>query len=375
MTGSIDMKMKKTVLSLSLASLLASTVVAAEDEEAKPFRWYIGGGGGVGKMEPDPENGAPGLESSSDIGIKLYGGVDLHDKFSVEGYYANLGEAGIAGSDDISYQVYGVSGLWYFHNLKGGRARDRREGINLFGSAGIGALDTSSNTPTDQKNDYHLHYGGGVEVFWKDGMSLRGEVTTYDEDAHLYSVSLVKRFGELPDDSAKRDADSGAGAGGGVNTALIVPAPVPDDADRTDTDRDGVWDIDDQCPNTPLGSTVDTAGCHFGGVLAGVNFEFNSATLTHQARIVLDGVAQEMEKYPKVRVEVQAHTDSIGSSNYNLNLSQRRALSVVDYLAMRNIDRRRLIAKGYGSSRPISSNYTDEGRRRNRRVEFVVLGK
>ena len=373
MTGSIDMKMKKIVLSLSLAGLLAPTVAAAEDE-SKPCRWYIGGGGGIGKMEPAPQGNAPGLDSTSDIGFKLYGGADLNDKFSVEGYYANLGDAGISNSDDISYQVYGVSGLWYFHNLKGGRARDRREGINLFGSAGIGKLDTGSDTPTDQKNDYHLHYGGGVEVFWKDGMSLRGELTTYDEDAHLYSVSLVKRFGVLPDDSAGRDAGNGADVGG-VNTALIVPAPVPDDADRTDTDGDGVWDIDDQCPKTPLGSTVDAAGCHFGGVLAGVNFEFNSATLTQQARIVLDGVSQEMEKYPKVRVEVQAHTDSIGSSNYNLGLSQRRALSVVDYLAVRGIDRRRLIAKGYGSGRPISSNYTDEGRRRNRRVEFVVLGK
>lgn len=363
------MKMNKALVPLSLALLASSGMALAEEY---PSRWYAGGGMGIGKMEPESESTAPDLNDSTDIAIKAYGGYDLTKDISIEGYYANLGEAGVEGSSDIRYQVFGVSGLWYFTNLDGERARDRREGFNLFGSAGVGKLKTStSDTKTELENDFHVHFGGGAELYWKDGMSLRGEFTTYDEDAHLYSLSLVKRFGELPDENA--EADSGTGEG--INTALIVPAPVPDDADQTDSDNDGIPDIEDQCPNTPANADVDASGCHFGGVLAGVNFKFNSAELTPQAKIVLDGVAQEMVRYENVRVEVEAHTDSIGSSNYNLKLSQRRALSVVDYVVSRGVDRRRLIAKGYGSSRPIASNYTEEGRRRNRRVEFTVLGK
>jgi outer membrane protein OmpA-like peptidoglycan-associated protein len=368
------MKTNKILTALPLLALALPIAAQAEEDNS---RWYIGGGMGIGKMEPSRENTAPNLGKSTDIAFKGYAGYDINTDFSVEGYYADLGKADVTNSDDIQYQVYGVSGLWYFLNLNGENTEERREftrkreGLSLFASAGIGKLRTSTNgTKTDEKHSYHVQFGGGAELYWKDGMSFRGEFTTYDEDAHLYSLSLVKRFGSL--DGAN---GNGTGNGNAINTTLIVPAPVPDDADLTDTDGDGIPDIDDQCPNTPRNADVDASGCHFGGVLTGVNFKFNSAELTDQAMIVLDGVAQEMVRYPKVRVEVEAHTDSIGNSNYNLKLSQRRALSVVDYVVTRGVDRHRLIPKGYGSSRPIASNYTEEGRRRNRRVEFTILGK
>jgi len=75
---------------------------------------------------------------------------------------------------------------------------------------------------------------------------------------------------------------------------------------------------------------------------------------------------------PELNVEIQGHTDSIGSAAYNLNLSQRRADAVKAYLISQGVNASTLTAKGYGKTKPISSNETAEGRAQNRRVEFEV---
>ena len=80
-----------------------------------------------------------------------------------------------------------------------------------------------------------------------------------------------------------------------------------------------------------------------------------------------------MKRYPDLSMEIAAHTDNMGSFEYNMNLSQRRAQSMVDYLVERGIAAERLIGKGYGESRPIASNTTEEGKMLNRRVEFIIL--
>jgi OOP family OmpA-OmpF porin len=87
----------------------------------------------------------------------------------------------------------------------------------------------------------------------------------------------------------------------------------------------------------------------------------------------LDEIALELTQYDKLKLEVQAHTDYFGSRSFNLDLSQKRAQSVVDYLVSKGISSERLEAKGYGEVQPIASNETIEGRSMNRRVEFVVL--
>lgn len=74
-----------------------------------------------------------------------------------------------------------------------------------------------------------------------------------------------------------------------------------------------------------------------------------------------------------VEIEISGHTDSRGQDNYNLNLSQGRSQSVVDYLISKGIDINRLTAHGYGESKPIDTNDTEEGMANNRRVEFTVL--
>jgi outer membrane protein OmpA-like peptidoglycan-associated protein len=108
-------------------------------------------------------------------------------------------------------------------------------------------------------------------------------------------------------------------------------------------------------------------------VLHGVNFENGRATLLPEARAVLDVVAQSLVDNPEVRLEIAGHTDSRSPAEYNLWLSEERAKAVRDYLIERGVAADRLVAKGYGLSRPIAPNDSPAGRARNRRVELMRL--
>ncbi len=105
-------------------------------------------------------------------------------------------------------------------------------------------------------------------------------------------------------------------------------------------------------------------------VLHGVNFEFDSARLTPNAKTVLREVAERLQAYPNSEVEIGGHTDSTGSASYNQTLSERRAASVRDFLIDQGVDPGRLTAVGYGASRPVAENGTEQGRERNRRIEM-----
>lgn len=131
----------------------------------------------------------------------------------------------------------------------------------------------------------------------------------------------------------------------------------------------------DQCPNTPAGVQVDAVGCPIKGsiTLEGVNFEYNSAALTVASNAPLDAVADGLKKHPRVKVEIQGHSDSTGSLAYNIKLSQKRADSVRDYLVHSGVNADQLVTKGYGPTKPVASNKTAEGRAQNRRVVMFVI--
>jgi len=110
-------------------------------------------------------------------------------------------------------------------------------------------------------------------------------------------------------------------------------------------------------------------------VLVGVNFEFNKARLTPESYPILFYAVQNLNENPDTKVEIQGHTDNIGSEQYNMKLSEERAQTVRDYLVAKGIDPSRLTVKGYGESMPVTDNSTPEGRSLNRRIEFKVLEK
>jgi outer membrane protein OmpA-like peptidoglycan-associated protein len=108
-------------------------------------------------------------------------------------------------------------------------------------------------------------------------------------------------------------------------------------------------------------------------VLKGVNFAFNSAELTPQSKGILNEWVARIKSDTTIRVEVAGHTDNIGSDAYNQQLSQRRAKSVVDYFVSQGVSVDRLKAVGYGKTKPVASNKTEEGRAENRRVELHIF--
>lgn len=108
-------------------------------------------------------------------------------------------------------------------------------------------------------------------------------------------------------------------------------------------------------------------------ILEGVTFITDSAELTGESRETLDRTAASLRTWREVRVEVGGHTDSVADDAYNMELSQRRAETVRSYLIRSGISARRLQARGYGETRPISSNETEAGRARNRRVELTRI--
>ena len=108
-------------------------------------------------------------------------------------------------------------------------------------------------------------------------------------------------------------------------------------------------------------------------LLNNVFFDFDKATLTSESMPELERLVSFLNKQAGVRVQISGHTDSVGTAEYNLALSQARAQAVVDYLIAQGVSPARLVARGYGKVVPVQSNDTEYGRSRNRRVEFTIL--
>lgn len=106
-------------------------------------------------------------------------------------------------------------------------------------------------------------------------------------------------------------------------------------------------------------------------VLEGVNFDFDESTIRPEDQAIIDKDVATLEQWGKVNIEVAGHTDSRGSDEYNMALSQRRADAVRNHLIKKGIEADRLTAVGYGESQPVADNATDEGRFKNRRVELI----
>ncbi len=200
----------------------------------------------------------------------------------------------------------------------------------------------------------------------------------------------------VDENGCERDSD-GDGVVDRLDQCPDTPAgtQVGENGCPLDSDGDGVLDAEDECPNTPAGAKVLANGCALVGdcrkprageqvdengcaveqkfILRGVKFEFDSDRLTPQAMEILNEVAATLQAYPDVQVELEGHTDSIGTDAYNLGLSKRRANAVKTYLVGRGIEASRMTPVGYGESRPIATNDTEEGREENRRVELKVI--
>ena len=154
----------------------------------------------------------------------------------------------------------------------------------------------------------------------------------------------------------------------------------------TDHDGDGVYDYLDKCPGTPQGTRVDASGCPVPvatrsaevtaagtWIYKDIQFETNKAVLEPSTYPVMEEIAENLKAQPSIKVEVQGHTDNVGSAEYNMKLSQARAESVKRYLVDKGVAPDRLMVKGYGQTKPIVPNDTAGNRAKNRRVEFAPI--
>ena len=153
-----------------------------------------------------------------------------------------------------------------------------------------------------------------------------------------------------------------------------------------DTDGDGIRDDKDACPQEkgPADPDPKKNGCPRSVrvseneifILEQVQFDTAQATIRKVSDPLLDEVAGVLKEHPEIlKIEVQGHTDSKGNRAINTPLSKNRAAAVVRALVKRGIDPKRLSSKGFGPDEPVASNDTEEGRQKNRRVQFKILEK
>lgn len=144
-----------------------------------------------------------------------------------------------------------------------------------------------------------------------------------------------------------------------------------------DSDGDGVLDKEDRCPNTagtkanfgcPEIKVEDAKTLEFAA--QAVEFETGSAKITSNSFAILDQIVDILQRYSDYNMDISGHTDSIGSASANQALSEKRAKACYDYFVSKGIAASRMTSAGYGEDKPIADNKYNEGRQKNRRVEF-----
>ncbi|MFC3681591.1 OmpA family protein, partial [Bacterioplanoides pacificum] len=338
--------------------VLLSPVVYADD--------YSGfyGGVGVGRSELEPKISGTGFrrDQKHDDAWKLLAGYDWNDRWSLEGFYADLGKTHLDPQGEVSYQMMGatmVGNYWLF-----GKAR-KSGSLSLYGKGGLANMNNQGKDLRVQKQEsVHFMFGAGVEYYLPKAVSLRLEYEVYDRDASYWSLNIVKRFGDKSSKYPVRQETK-------VNKEAVLE-PVEEAEEKLNA-IDNTEVVKVHAPEVavvaiPSIQKVDE-------IMVNIRFSVNSTEIATDDMMLLEGIARDIKSNPAMRIEIQAHTDSRGSASYNQQLSQKRAEAVSDYLQEHGVAEEQLIAKGYGEAQPIASNDNATGRAKNRRVEFVVISR
>jgi len=159
-----------------------------------------------------------------------------------------------------------------------------------------------------------------------------------------------------------------------IEVAVVEPVVAAVEVDCVDSDGDTVCDEIDVCGASPKGVKVDERGCWT--LEQSYFFDFDKSEVKSEALPLLDHIAKIMNDNPKMKVQIEGHTDSKGSAEYNQGLSERRAKAIKTSLVKRTmVDAGRLNAVGFGESKPIATNDTEAGRAKNRRVDLKPIWK
>ena len=301
------------------------------------------------------------LDLHNDEGFSLGLGYGLTDRLNIELAYFELDPdiSGASGSADLDQLR-----LDLLYDL------DYQIGdFNTFAVAGLGENDFSFHDETI------VDFGAGVKYQLSDNIEWRTALRSF--------FSLDRESADIGIDTTLVFKFGGRRSPAPAPTPIVEEEPVVEETPApvtvVDSDNDGVPDGQDACPDTPRTYAVDDRGCpipveEIARVELEVNFEVDRSEVQSQYFDEIQEVADFMRQYPEVIVELEGHTDSDGTEEYNQGLSQRRADAVRQVLIDRfGIQGSRISATGYGESRPIASNNTPAGKAQNRRVVTVII--
>ncbi len=324
----------------------------------------------VGEWYLTPQVGGTFVDSDRNVDNAPYFGLAVGDNFaedwSAELNVLNGHHDGDHGTPSLTITAVSADILRVF---------DRDALVAPFLTAGLGVI-VDNPVAGSSRNDLLAQVGGGVLIHaWQsdDGsrtFDLRPQLKVrFDDLSYGHPVDVLLGIGFQIGFGAPITRPVEAAPPPPV-AAAPPPPPPPPPPPAPPAKR-----VNPKCPFVPPGVAVDAEGCPLKGsiTLQGVHFATNSARLTPESSAVLDAVAASLSAHPRLRVEVQGHTDGVASEAYNLKLSEARANAVRDYLVAHGVDPAELTAKGYGKLRPIASNQTAAGRALNRRVVLVVL--
>jgi outer membrane protein OmpA-like peptidoglycan-associated protein len=348
---------------------------------------YAGAGFGQSYLSPAVGGTQYSIDDHTQDAWKLSAGWDWNDHISIEGYYSQLGSVELNPGGELGYRMLGGNAMLHYWARGGERVKGS---IALYAKAGLNHMtNDGEGIRYESKNQGQLFGAIGAELYLPKKFSVRFEIDSYDTDASLFSLNIIKRFGfksrtpslpplpivekETQQEEFVAMVEELPATAAGPKVVQLAPVVL-------DTDQDGLLDDEDQCPYTPKGVSINELGCatyhgKIGDLIANVQFEVNSASLTEPSKIALDEIVDMLATYVAVKIEVQAHSDNTGSATYNKKLSQKRAESVVEYLAEKQIAKDRLAPLGFGEEKPIADNNTAQGRAENRRVEFILKAR
>lgn len=329
----------------------------------------------------------PGPTSGALVGVRA--GYSVIPRLAAEGELVI-----ISTRDDVAREraaVFGLRAHARFDLLTGELRPFLVAGLGLHALRG-GAPQMANDT------DRSYHWGAGVRFALNPKLDVRLDLrhlivpdrtvdgATSDVE---FSAGLTYRFGgrrEASRATVGQPWPTGDRDGDGLRDgADRCPANAEDRDDFEDTDgcpdldndRDGLADTADRCPFIAESTNgwQDDDGCPDQVIteLTGIGFEHDSARIDQASAALLERAFQILRDNPQLNVEISGHTSSEGNPQFNFDLSLRRAKAVKDHLVKRGIADGRILTVGHGADVPVAENTTDEGRRKNRRIEFRIV--
>jgi outer membrane protein OmpA-like peptidoglycan-associated protein len=381
-TAHADTKMYKKVTTNSLTTRTTKSSSKCGTNAAFNACNYVAGGWLMSHV--DPEGKAGGWSTSDDMssGFNLVVGRHFKPHWFGELSYTDMGGAELSNSapaisdkENISYKVPSLH-IGYL-------LRAPNKQFNLFAKGGISAIQNKASAkrvPYEKQTKVQATFGLGAQ--WqakKSGLFARLGADFYDRDAITAGLTFGYKFGKTHEKVVTRVVKKAV-----IKKTVIKRKPVV--IVKKPVVKKPVKRVVKRVVRKPVVKRVvkrtvvrkpivkriakkAPAACQI-GVLNGVNFLSDSATLTQSAKSRLVSVARKLKSCTLPKLILVGHTDNVGSEKYNLGLSKRRVVSVKAFLVKQGIRANRLGATGKGETQPRASNKTKQGRATNRRVEL-----